>query len=127
MQSKKETLSAPVAEAQKEQSFKKCPFCAEEIQIDAIKCKHCATDLAIQDATKDKVNYLICKQCGGEMMKKRVAASTPSACLSLLLGILALFWIWPIGLGLIIIGLVLGSAVKKYWICKKCKCKVEKG
>lgn len=29
---------------------KKCPFCAEEILLDAIKCKHCQSDLSEQSA-----------------------------------------------------------------------------
>jgi len=31
---------------------KPCPFCAEEIKIDALRCKHCKTDLA--DTTDDQ-------------------------------------------------------------------------
>lgn len=30
----------------------KCPFCAEEIQEDAIKCKHCGSMLSKQDSQK---------------------------------------------------------------------------
>lgn len=31
-------------------STKKCPFCAEEIQLEAVKCKHCGSWLTQQPA-----------------------------------------------------------------------------
>lgn len=51
-------------------SAKKCPFCAEEVQSEAVKCKHCHSDLSkssinetvitsllkIEDSVKDKVS-----------------------------------------------------------------------
>jgi DNA-directed RNA polymerase subunit RPC12/RpoP len=27
--------------------FKKCPFCSEEVRLEAIKCKHCGSSLAV--------------------------------------------------------------------------------
>jgi hypothetical protein len=33
--------------------LKKCPFCAEDIQFEAIKCKYCSSDLSAKPATKE--------------------------------------------------------------------------
>lgn len=34
-------------------AYKKCPFCAEAIRKEAIRCKHCGSNLAKTDATEE--------------------------------------------------------------------------
>ena len=39
--------------------MKKCPYCAEEIQDDAIKCKHCGEWLKTQETLEGLRGWLI--------------------------------------------------------------------
>jgi hypothetical protein len=38
-------LLAPKNDSKKSKKYNKCPFCAEEVANDAIKCKHCGSDI----------------------------------------------------------------------------------
>lgn len=67
-----------------------------------------------------------CKMCDGKMRRKRLATHNQGAALLLVLIALPLFaFNWMIAGVVLLIGLIMGGGSKNYWVCKKCRTKVE--
>ncbi len=117
---------------------KSCPFCAEDVLEEAIKCKHCGSMLDGSAAQQNEAPVAsqpkkgktpTCQHCDGEMAKKTKAKH--SRLLVLFLGVVGIILIvtvvaWFIGLPMVLIAFIMLFGTKKFWKCKNCGAVLER-
>ena len=111
---------------------KKCPFCAEIIKIEAVKCRFCGSALGHGDGTTSNVAAvptpaaLACEKCNVQLVavqkRKAVSVSGLASVILFVIGIIAIMANVIVGALLMILALVIGMAggKKTVMVCPNC-------
>lgn len=117
--------------------YRRCPFCAESMRVNAVKCRHCGEFLdggpgesvPVPSRTQDIApprGGMACRQCGStEFKKAREAKSEGAGCLIALFGILITVPTFNspaviIGVFVILFGLHIMCKCDGFWVCRNC-------